>query len=148
MVGIHIAGILAIAACLVLAQWQWSRAHVETTGEVSTVTGSLDELNPLRQFMPVASIGATTTVEGRWVPGSRIELGDRIPDGEQLSRAAGKDHNQTVIVDWAIPVCTWISDALELADLVTSSRFGICRGADGHQRGRQLHRTHTRKLLA
>lgn len=116
LVGIHSAGILAIAACLALAQWQWSRAHVETTGEVSTLTGSIDELNPLRQFMPVASIGATTTVEGNWVPNSRIELGDRIPDGEQLSRAAGKDRNRQVIVDWSIPVCTWISDALELAD--------------------------------
>ena len=116
MVGIHCAGILAVAACVALAQWQWSRAHVETTGQASTVSGSIDELDPLRQFMPVASIGATTTVQGTWVPNSRIELGDRIPDGAQLSRAAGKQRGQQVIVEWSIPICTWISDALELQD--------------------------------
>ena len=116
MIGIHSVGILAVVACLALAQWQWSRAHVETTGQASVLSGPIDELNPLRQFLPVASIGASTTVEGTWVPNSRIELGERIPDGAQLSRAAGKDRNQMVIVDWAIPICTWISDALELND--------------------------------
>lgn len=116
MIGIHLAGILAVATCIALAHWQWSRAHVPTNGEASTVSGTIDELNPLRQFLPVASIGATITIEGKWVQNSRIVLGERIANGEQLTKAAGNDHSQTVIVDWAVPLCAWISDALELTD--------------------------------
>ncbi len=116
MLGIFASGLLAVVACLFLARWQWNRAHVDANASVSTQSGTIDELDPLRQFMPVESIGATTTVTGTWVPQSRINLGDRIPDGAQLSRAAGKDGNQTVIVDWSIPMCTWISDALKLTD--------------------------------
>ena len=116
MIGIHLAGILAVATCIALAHWQWSRAHVPTNGEASTASGTIDELNPLRQFLPVASIGATTTIEGTWVQNSRIVLGERIANGEQLTKAAGNDHSQTVIVDWAVPLCAWISDALELTD--------------------------------
>lgn len=116
MLGIFVSGLLAVVACLFLARWQWDRAHVDSNDSASTKIGTIDELNPLRQFLPVESIGATTTVDGTWVPGSRINLGDRIPDGAQLSAAAGKDGNGKVIVEWSIPVCTWISDALKLHD--------------------------------
>ena len=116
MLGIFVSGLLAVVACLFLARWQWDRAHVESSDSVSTKTGSIDELNPLRQFMPVESIGATTTVTGTWVPNSRIVLGKRIANGPMMIDAAQSSSGQDVIVDWAVPQCSWVSDALRLHD--------------------------------
>jgi hypothetical protein len=69
--------------------------------------------SPLRSFLPIGNIAATTTVEGEWVPGWRLVL-DRPADGRLLASVAGDG-----------PSCPWVVDALQLAD---KSVIAVVRG--------------------
>lgn len=113
MLGIHVLALLAIAVCLFAAHWQWERAHTLQGKEGQSVTRDFTVLSPLRQFLPVASIGATTTVTGHWLDQGRIVLTGRIAQGSSLKNP---NPGAQTIVSWAGPMCDWIADPLVLDD--------------------------------
>lgn len=109
--GIHALGLASVAVCLVAANWQWSRAHVVRPSDYRTV--DFAQASPLRDFLPVGSIAATTTVSGVWVKGWRLVL-DRPADGRELLAEAQPG-----------PACPWIVDGLALPD---GSLLAVVRG--------------------
>jgi hypothetical protein len=114
MVTIHALATVAVLVCLAAAQWQWNRAHVVRPSDYRTV--DFATASPLRSFLPVGSIAATTTVEGEWVTGWRQTV-DRPADGRQLLSS-----------DASAATCPWVIDALRLPD---RSVLAVVRGC-GH----------------
>lgn len=110
MLGIHALAVTGIAVCLLAANWQWHRAHVVRPSDYRTV--DFAQASPLRSFLPVGNIAATTMVEGDWVPAWRL-LVDRPADGRMLVAGA------------AAPSCPWVVDALQLPD---KSVIAVVRG--------------------
>ena len=83
---IHVLGAAAVAACLILAAWQWDRAHVQQS-TTSTEVKEFAELSPLRDYLPAASVSVPTSVTGTWQPEERIVMPDRIADGPSMAAA-------------------------------------------------------------
>ena len=108
-IAIHLLGLIGVAICLAAAHWQWDRAHTARASDVRVV--DFPTASPLRQFMPVSSIAASTSVEGTWVPGWRAVI-DRPADGTTVGNLSTQN-------------CLWIVDALLLDD---GSAIAIVRG--------------------
>lgn len=122
LLGIHLLGVLAVAACLALALWQWNRAHVSKIQTAPTEAMQFEDLSPLRDFLPAASVGVPTSVSGSWQPDERILMGERVADGPTM---VNQTPNQEVIAELVGPVGFWVVDILELAD---GSSLGVVRG--------------------
>ena len=118
---IHALGALAVAACLILAAWQWDRAHIQTAS-TSTQVKTFAELSPLRDYLPVASVAMPTSVTGTWQPDERILMPKRVSNGPEM---VNPDPKTEVIVEWAIPIGYWVIDIMELDD---GSSLGVVRG--------------------
>lgn len=118
---IHVLGVAAVAACLILAIWQWDRAHVQQS-TTSTEVKEFAELSPLRDYLPVASVGVPTSVTGTWQPDERIVMADRVSNGPAM---VNPDPTSEVIMEWAIPIGFWVVDIMELED---GSSLGVVRG--------------------
>ncbi len=116
VLGIHALAVLAVVACLALAHWQWNRAHVAQGSQSVAKSGSINELDPLRQYLPVSSIGASVSLDGTWLPHSQIVLKDRFANGPSLLSPAPTPTPTDGVLDVAEPSCAWISNGLELAD--------------------------------
>lgn len=113
---------MAIATCLALSNWQWTRAHYVSAPKASNGSVSFNDLSPLRDFLPAGSVGIPTQVSGTWQPNSRLVFEERPVDGAQLvNTSPGSD----AIVSWAVPVGAWIVDVLTLED---GSSLGVVRG--------------------
>ena len=84
MLGIHAIGIAAIVVCILLAQWQWSRAHVPNSGEAAVPTGNFEELSPRLEYLPVGSIGVRTSVTGTWLDEKTFFMRGRSAQGSAL----------------------------------------------------------------
>jgi len=67
LISTHALGLLSVLACLVLANWQWDRAQVYVA-ENSSIQKSFSELSPLRDYLPISSVGVPTNVSGTWQP--------------------------------------------------------------------------------
>ena len=117
----HALGLLSVLTCLVLANWQWERAQVYVAKNTS-VQKSFAELSPLRDYLPISSVGVTTKVSGTWQPTERIVLPGRIANGPGM---VIKDPEQKVTAELVDPIGSWILDILELAD---GSSLGVVRG--------------------
>ena len=118
---IHALGTLAVAACLILAAWQWDRAHIQTAS-TSTEVKTFAELSPLRDYLPVSSVAMPTSVTGTWQPDERILMPERISNGPDM---VNPDPASEVILEWAIPIGYWVVDIMELDD---GSSLGVVRG--------------------
>jgi len=118
---IHALGALAVAACLILAAWQWDRAHIQTAS-TSTEVKTFAELSPLRDYLPVASVAMPTSVTGTWQPDERILMPERISNGPDM---VNPHPESEVIMEWAIPIGYWVIDIMELDD---GSSLGVVRG--------------------
>ena len=114
MLGIHCAGIAAIALCILLSQWQWDRAHVPNTGDTAVRTGNFDDLSPRREYLPVSSIGVQTTVTGTWLGENTFLLLNRFSNGADLL-----SQNPTS------SQCDWVVTPLKLVD---ESVIAVVRG--------------------
>lgn len=121
MIGIHFAGIASIVACLLLSQWQWSRAHVADSGSPEKRTGEFSVLSPRLEYLPVGSIGVTTNVSGTWLDDKTFTLPNRSAYGPSL--VEGQPSSQQ---------CDWVVTPLALAD---DSVIAVVRGCvfDGLQ---------------
>ena len=117
----HALGLLSVLACLVLANWQWERAQVYVAKNTS-VQKSFAELSPLRDYLPISSVGVTTKVSGTWQPDERIVLPGRIANGPGMVITIPE---QEVTAELVGPIGSWILDILELAD---GSSLGVVRG--------------------
>lgn len=117
----HALGTLSVLACLVLANWQWDRAQVYVE-KSSAVQKSFSELSPLRDYLPISSVGVPTNVSGTWQPSERIVLPGRIANGPSMVITIPK---QEVGAEFVGPIGSWIVDILELAD---GSSLGVVRG--------------------
>ena len=122
LLGIHFLGFLALATCIALAAWQWDRAHIAPTQTSIKELVPFEKLSPLRDFLPLASVGAKTKVSGTWQPGERILLPERIPDGPGL---VNPNPDEIVVKEFVGPIGFWVVDILELAD---GSSLGVVRG--------------------
>lgn len=118
---IHVLGAAAVAACLILAMWQWDRAHVQQS-TTSTEVKEFAELSPLRDYLPAASVAVPTSVTGTWQPDERIVMADRVSDGPAM---VNPDPALEVIKEWATPIGFWVVDIMELDD---GSSLGVVRG--------------------
>ena len=117
----HVLGVLCFLACLALANWQWQRAHVYVP-KVGSVEKSFAELSPLRDFLPISSVGVSTQVTGTWQPSERIVLPNRISSGPGM---VAPTLGQEGTAQFVGPVGAWIVDIMELAD---GSSLGVVRG--------------------
>jgi cytochrome oxidase assembly protein ShyY1 len=122
MFGIHFLGFLALASCIALAAWQWDRAHMAPNATSVKESVPFEKLSPLRDFLPLASVGAETKVAGTWQPGERILLPNRIANGPSL---VNPNPSETASYGFVDPVGFWVVDILELAD---GSSLGVVRG--------------------
>lgn len=118
LIAIHILGVLCVLACLLLANWQWDRAHVAVP-KIGAGQKSFSELSPLRDYLPISSVGVLTSVTGAWQPDERIVLPNRIANGPGLVNTNSKN------TTFAGPLGSWIVDIMELAD---GSSLGVVRG--------------------
>ena len=114
MIGIHFAGIASIIVCILLSQWQWSRAHVVDAGSSAARTGDFFTLSPRLEFLPVGSIGVTTTVSGNWMDDKTFTMRNRSADGSSLLE---KQPSSTS--------CDWVVTPLQLTD---NSVIAVVRG--------------------
>jgi cytochrome oxidase assembly protein ShyY1 len=121
LIAIHILGALAVAACLVLAAWQWDRAHIQTSS-TNTEVKTFAELSPLRDYLPVESVAMPTSVTGTWQPDERILMPERVSNGPEM---VNPDPASEVIMEWATPIGFWVVDIMELDD---GSSLGVVRG--------------------
>lgn len=122
LLGIHFLGVLAFATCIALAMWQWDRAHVTSPVSVSSELVPFEELSPLRDFLPAASVGVKTSVNGTWQPDERIIMPERVGDGPVM---VNPNPEQSAIVEFVGPIGAWVVDVLELSD---GSSLGVVRG--------------------
>ena len=111
LLGVHATALAALAVCLAAANWQWQRAHTVRATDARAV--EFAAASPLRQYLPPASIGMTTAVEGQWVPGARLVVDRASGDGP------------AVLAGTATGDCPWVVDALRLAD---DSLVAVVRG--------------------
>lgn len=88
----------------------------------STEVKEFAELSPLRDYLPVASVGVPTSVTGTWQPDERIVMADRVSNGPAM---VNPDPTSEVIMEWAIPIGFWVVDIMELED---GSSLGVVRG--------------------
>lgn len=121
LVTTHALGLLSVLACLALANWQWERAQVYVAKN-SSVQKSFSELSPLRDYLPITSVGVPTNVSGIWQPSERIVLPGRIANGPGM---VIKGTEQEVAAEFVGSTGSWILDILELAD---GSSLGVVRG--------------------
>lgn len=122
LLGIHLLGVLAVAACIFLAAWQWDRAHISRSEAIPSESFTFEKLSPLRDFLPASSVGVKTTVRGTWQPDERIVMGERIADGPGMINPTPE---QNVIAEFVSPIGSWVVDVLELED---GSSLGVVRG--------------------
>ena len=118
LIAIHLLGVLCVLACVALANWQWDRAHVYVP-KVGAGQKSFSELSPLRDYLPISSVGVTTSVTGTWQPDERIVLPDRIANGP------GMVNTNPETTTFAGPSGSWVLDIMELED---GSSLGVVRG--------------------
>ena len=121
LIAVHFLGVLCVLACVALANWQWDRAHVYVP-KIGAGQKSFSELSPLRDYLPISSVGVTTSVTGTWQPDERIVLSDRIANGPGMVNA---NVGQEVIAEFVGPIGSWIVDIMELED---GSSLGVVRG--------------------
>ena len=129
LLGTHVLAALGIALCLFLSSWQWSRAHTVAPTTSSDGIAKLDDLSPLRTYLPVSSIGVLTRVSGHWQEPradqqgtfSRIILPSRPADGSLLVVASPSVYDA--------PLGSWIVDLLVLND---GSTLAVVRGWSMH----------------
>jgi len=121
LIGTHFLGVFSLLACLALANWQWDRAHVYLP-KIELAQKSFSELSPLRDYLPISSVGVSTQVTGTWQSSERIVLPNRIANGPGMANA---NSEQASTVDFGGPIGFWIVDILELAD---GSSLGVVRG--------------------
>lgn len=121
LIGTHILGVFSLLTCLALANWQWDRAQVYVAKN-SSVQKSFSELSPLRDYLPISSVGVSTQVTGTWQASERIVLPNRVANGPGMVNAVS---GQASTVDFGGPIGFWIVDILELAD---GSSLGVVRG--------------------
>ena len=121
LISIHALGLLSVLACLGLANWQWDRAQVYVA-ENGAIQKSFSELSPLRDYLPISSVGVPTNVNGTWQPSERIVLPGRIANGPGMVITTAE---QEVATEFVGPTGSWILDILELAD---GSSLGVVRG--------------------
>lgn len=114
MLGIHATGITAIVVCILLAQWQWSRAHVPNSGDTAVRTGNFEELSPRLEYLPVGSIGVKTNVTGTWLDEKTFFMFDRSSRGAELVQSP----------PYSQP-CDWVVTPLLLND---DSVIAVVRG--------------------
>lgn len=117
----HALGMLSVLICLMLANWQWERAQVYVAKN-SPVQKSFSELSPLRDYLPISSVGVPTKVSGTWQPSERIVLPGRIANGPGMVTTIPE---QEVAAELVGAIGSWILDILELAD---GSSLGVVRG--------------------
>ena len=121
LLAIHLLGALCVLTCLVLANWQWDQAHANET-KTGSVQKSFSELSPLRDYLPISSVGVTTSVSGNWQASERIVLPGRIANGPGMIYS---DSQQDVTAEFAELIGSWIIDIMELPD---GSSLGVVRG--------------------
>ena len=121
LIGTHLLGVFSLLTCLALANWQWDRAHVYLP-KIELAQKSFSELSPLRDYLPISSVGVSTQVTGTWQASERIVLPNRIANGPGMVNAIS---GQAGTVDFGGPIGFWIVDILELAD---GSSLGVVRG--------------------
>jgi hypothetical protein len=121
LIGTHLLGVFSLLTCLALANWQWDRAHVYLP-KIELAQKSFSELSPLRDYLPISSVGVPTQVTGTWQPSERIVLPNRISNGPGM---VVKVTEQEVATEFVGPTGSWILDILELAD---GSSLGVVRG--------------------
>lgn len=121
MLGIHILALLAIVSCLALSHWQWTRAHGQTSVAKSP-SGEFASLSPLGNYLPLASVGVQTEVQGTWSDKGRFLVTERPTHGPSL---INPNPGSNVVVSWAIPIGAWVCDVLLLED---GSAVGVVRG--------------------
>lgn len=114
LIGIHLSGIAAIVICLLLAQWQWERAHVPDSGNTEQRKGSFEELSPRHEYLPVGSIGVQTSVTGAWLEDKTFLMPNRFENGEDL-----------IQTNPSSPRCDWVVTPLQLDD---DSVIAVVRG--------------------
>lgn len=111
MMRIHLLAAAAVAVCLCAAQWQWDRAHTARSTDASL--GDFQSASPLRQYLPVTSIGKVVSVSGTWEPGARLIVPRASADGP------------AVLAGDATGSCPWVVDVLRLPD---ESAIAVVRG--------------------
>ncbi len=121
LIATHVLGALSLVACLALANWQWDRAQVYLP-TVNSAQKSFSELSPLRDYLPISSVGVSTNISGTWQPSERIVLPGRIANGPGM---ISPSPSQVVIAEFVGPIGFWIVDIMELAD---GSSLGVVRG--------------------
>jgi cytochrome oxidase assembly protein ShyY1 len=117
----HVLGVLCFLACLALANWQWERAQVYVPN-AGSVEKTFSELSPLRDYLPISSVGVSTQVSGTWQPSERIVLPNRISNGPDMVAPTLAQEDPAEFIG---PVGTWVVDIMELAD---GSSLGVVRG--------------------
>jgi len=121
LIATHALGMLSVLSCLLLANWQWERAHV-FVAKTNLMQKSFSELSPLRDYLPISSVGVPTIVSGTWQPDERIILPGRIANGPGMVITIPE---QEVAAELVGPIGSWVLDILELAD---GSSLGVVRG--------------------
>lgn len=113
----HALALLLIIVCLLLSNWQWSRAHYTRQASVGTAPIQFEKLSKPRDFLPPTSVGQSTKVTGTWQPNSRALLDNRPADGRKLisgSQPISKNESGN-----------WVVDLLKLSD---GTSVGVVRG--------------------
>lgn len=85
--GIHFIAVALIAVCSYLSVWQWDRAHVQSHATISTQARPLIELSPLRDYLPVKSVGRKAVEYGSFINESQYVYWHRPIDGPDLLTA-------------------------------------------------------------
>ena len=122
LVTMHLISWAAIVTCLMLSNWQWSRAHYIPKIDQTNRQLSFNELSPLRDFLPPTSVGIKTSISGTWQPNSRMEFTERPTDGSLL---INPNPGTDAIVSWAVPIGKWVLDVVTLSD---GSSVGVVHG--------------------
>ena len=113
LLAIHAIAISVVITCLLLAQWQWHRAHYVRATQSSSVDSprAFSELSKPKDYLPPSSIGVHTFVEGRWQVNGRFYLTNRPVDGRLL---IDSEEHQTAMR--AAKLGSWVIDLLQLSD--------------------------------
>ena len=112
---IHVSAAFLVGICIFLSTWQWDRAHVPTQPSTTRTAISLETLSPLRDYLPVASVGRKVYARGHFVSGSNFTYDSRPIDGTELLHS-----------DNQFPDTGWVVSIFQLED---SSELGVVLGA-------------------
>ena len=113
--GIHLAALALVGTCIYLSVWQWDRAHIQSQTEQVSESVPLNELSPLRDYLPVKSIGRKIVAAGSFVEGSQHVYWHRPVDGKELRQTTSR-----------VPDSGWLVAVFECQD---RSQIGVVLGA-------------------